>query len=358
MAKKSDYAALYSLRNDGRYQGYRYDENGARHTVCDKDPERLWHKINDPAPVRTVTFREIAEEWQAVHWERIGYKTAEAYTAPLQRLIDRFGNEPVGSITAQTVYAYLSEMGKKNYARRTVQMHRDIINMIYNCAIMNGKVSANPCAAVSMPRNLKATKRTLPEDDAIDAIRRSTAPFSLFAKFCLYSGLRRGEVLALQYEDIDRAQGVIHVTKSVEFLGNNPHIKPPKSEAGTRSAVLLDDLEKEIPNGHGYIFCRDDGSPLTKTQFRKRWLAYCRDIGYDITAHQLRHGFATMLYEAGVQDKDAQELLGHSSIAITRDIYTHIRQSRRSETRDKLNQFVKLNKNSRDADLMRKSANH
>lgn len=166
------------------------------------------------------------------------------------------------------------------------------------------------------------------------------APFGLFALICLYAGLRRGEALALRYEDIDREQGVIHVTKAVEFVGNNPHIKPPKTAAGYRDAVLLDALSSAIPDGTGLIFCRDDGSPLTKTQYRKRWLKYCDAIGFEITAHQLRHGFATILYEAGIPDKDAQELMGHSSIAITRDVYTHIRQSRRSDTASRLNKFV------------------
>ena len=89
-----------------------------------------------------------------------------------------------------------------------------------------------------------------------------------------------------------------------------------------------------------HIFCRDDGGLLTKIQYRKRWKSYCDYFGYNIGAHQLRHGFATILYEAGIADKDAQELMGHSSIQVTRDIYTHIRQSRRNNTANQLNNFL------------------
>jgi integrase len=158
---------------------------------------------------------------------------------------------------------------------------------------------------------------------------------------CLYSGLRRGEALALRYEDIDREAGVIHVTKAVEFVGNDPHIKPPKTAAGYRDAVLLDALAAAIPKKKkGLLFPREDGGLLTKTQYRKRWIKYCQAIGHDLTAHQLRHGFATILYEAGIPDKDAQELLGHSSITVTRDVYTHIRQSRKNDTAGQLNKFL------------------
>ena len=340
MAKKIDYAALFTLRKDGRYM-YRYTDETGRHAIYDRDPERLWHKIHDPKEPEVITFAKIADSWQRQHWERISHKTAEAYTAPLRRLVDRFGEERADAVTAQMIYAFLNTLGKQGYSKRSVQMHRDVVNMIYNTAIMDGVLTVNPCTAVSMPRNLSSTKRELPSDEAIEAVKAGTElPFGLFAAICLYSGLRRGEVLALTYEDIHRDTKTISVKKSVEFVGNNPHIKAPKTKAGTRDAILLDALAELIPEGTGLIFHGDEGKLLTKTQYRKRWDKYCKAIGYEVTAHQLRHGFATILYEAGIPDKDAQELLGHSSITVTRDVYTHIRQSRKAETADKLNAFM------------------
>lgn len=340
MAKKLDYASLFTLRKDGRYM-YRWtDEHGKRHAIYDRDPEALYHKVEAAKEKAPPTFGEIAEKWRGFQWGRISYKTAESYTAPLRRLIDRWGGSDPAEIGAQEISAYLSALAIQGYSRRSVQMHRDILNMIFRYGIVNEGLRFNPIDAVSLPRNLSSAKRELPEDAAIEAVKSSSAPFSLFAKLCLYSGLRRGEALALRYEDIDRERHVIHVTKAVEFIGNNPRIKPPKTKAGCRDAVLLDALAAEIPQGTGYIFCRESGDLLSKMQYRDRWEEYCKAIGYDITAHQLRHGFATILYEAGIPDKDAQELLGHSSIGVTRDIYTHIRQSRRVQTADKLNAFV------------------
>ena len=339
MAKKINYASLYTLRKDGRYQGSYTDEKG-RHYVYDRDPEKLWYKLNTPKAPEIITFSSLAEDWKADHWERIGYKTAEAYTAPLRRIINHFGR--FESISASDVSAYLAMLAKQGYSRRSVQMHRDILHMIYNYAIVSGKASVNPCTAVSLPRNLPVKKRSLPTDNAMEAVKKGgNQPFGLFALICLYAGLRRGEALALQYEDIDKTNGVIHVTKAVEFVGNNPHLKSPKTASGVRDVILLNILADAIPSGKGYLFSRADGGLLTKTQYRKRWSAYCKAIGYEITAHQLRHGFATILYEAGVPDKDAQELLGHSNISITRDVYTHIRQSKRNETANRLNDFIK-----------------
>lgn len=345
MAKKPDYASMFTLRADGRYMGYWHEKNGKRHAIYDRDPEKLYNKIQDkenevpPA----LSFEAAADAWGKKHSERISAKTAETYTAPLRRIKDNFRGIDAEEVTAQEIQAFLSVLGKKGFSRRSVQMHRDILNMIFNNAIVENGLRFNPCSAVSVPRNLPAKKRELPADAAIDAVKTGgNQPFGLFALICLYSGLRRGEVLALQYEDIDRENKLIHVTRAVEYASNTPTIKPPKTEAGFRDVILLDALAAVIPEGRkGLIFPRTDGKPLTKTQYRKRWAAYCKAIGYEITAHQLRHGYATILYEAGVPDKDAQELLGHSSIAVTRDVYTHIRQSQKQATAKKLNAYLK-----------------
>lgn len=338
--KQIDYGAMFTLRKDGRYQASYSDQRG-RHYLYDRDPERLWHRLNDPPEPEAVTFGQIAEEWQGKHWERIGYKTAEAYTAPLRRLVAHFGAMRAEEVSAADISAYLAVQGKQGYSRRSVQMSRDILHMIYNEAIVAGRVKANPCDAAVMPRNLTVTRRNIPADAVIQAVKQGRdAPFGLFALVCLYAGLRRGEALALRYEDIHRDTRTITVDKAVEFVGNQPQLKCPKTEAGIRSAILLDPLAEAIPAGEGYIFGNPQGGLLTKTQYRRRWAAYCAAIGCQLTAHQLRHGFATILYEAGVPDKDAQELLGHSTITLTRDVYTHIRQARRDDTAARLNTFL------------------
>lgn len=349
--KKVNYASMFTLRKDGRYMGYYHEldrdgkPTGPRHPIYDRDPEKLYRKIQEKesGEAPPLSFEAAADAWERKHWDRIGSKTAETYTAPLRRIRQQFSGMTAEEVSAQDIQAFLADLGKQGFSRRSVQMHRDILNMIYNDAIVESGLRFNPCVAVSLPRNLPTKKRELPMDAAIEAVKAGKgAPFGLFALVCLYTGLRRGEALALRYEDIDRAAGVIHVTKSVEFIGNNPHIKQPKTAAGTRTVPLLEPLADVLPRKKtGLIFPREDGELLTKTQYRKRWVKYCQSIGHEITAHQLRHGYATILYEAGVQDKDAQELLGHSSISVTRDVYTHIRQSQKEATAKRLNDFLK-----------------
>lgn len=352
--KKPNYAEMFTLRKDGLFMGYWHelDRSGAptgkRHAVYDRDPERLFLKIQEKesAAPPVFSFDAAAEAWFDRHSSRVGAKTAETYEAPLRRIRDRFSGESVEEVSAAEVQAFLADLGKRGYSRRSVQMHRDVLNMIFNDAIVSGALRFNPCAAVSMPRNLPVKRRELPSDVTLEAVKAGAElPFGLFALFCLYAGLRRGEVLALRWEDLDLDGRLIHVTRAVEFIGNEAHFKAPKSAAGLRTVPLLDPLAAALPPaGSGLIFPREDGCPLSKTQFRKRWDRYCQALGFQITAHQLRHGFATILFEAGVSDKDAQELLGHSSIAVTRDVYTHIRASRRLETAGRINAFFAAEK--------------
>lgn len=337
--KKLDYNSILTHRKDGRWQKVVKGK-----CLIDKDPEKLLEKIRDienPAEIK-LTFSSAAENWERIHFEQIGYKAREAYAAPLRRINENFGSLFVDTISSAQIQAFISDIAKRGYARRTVQMHLDIMRMIFNTVIISGYINYNPCTAVKIPRGLPTQQRELPDDNSLEIVKSSLdCPFGLFAFFCLYTGLRRGEALALTYEDIDFQNKVIHVNKAVEFNGNTPKIKSTKTEAGQRDVILLDVLADVLPRGNGLLFCNEkNGALLTKTQYRKRWQKYLDATGLQITAHQLRHGFATILYEAGVEDKDAQELLGHSNIALTRNIYTHIRQQRKKETAAKLNNFV------------------
>ena len=122
-----------------------------------------------------------------------------------------------------------------------------------------------------------------------------------------------------------------------------PHLKKPKTEAGIRKCILLDVLVKKIPHGlkNNLIFPDENGGLMRHSVFDKLWTRYQKATGLKLTPHQFRHAYASyILFDAGVDVKVAQELLGHASIEMTRNIYTHISQTKLKETAEKLNNFV------------------
>lgn len=179
-------------------------------------------------------------------------------------------------------------------------------------------------------------------------MRSADCSFGMFAYLILFTGCRRGEALALQWKDVDLTKNIISINKSVNYNGadqNKPVVSQhTKSAAGMRSVIILDCLknrleQQEEDNKEYYLFGGE--KPLTKSAFRKRWQKYLKETDLNITPHQLRRAYAMLLYDAGIDEKLAQDLMGHSSIQLTKNIYTHIRTSRKENAAKELNSFVK-----------------
>lgn len=289
-------------------------------------------------------FKEVAEEWREEHYKTLEYNTQVGYDKSYKPAVERFGDIRISKITPSAVNAYVLGLARQKYARKTVAHRLSVLSLIFKTAIIDGDIATNPAANITIPKGLPHTRREPPPDNEIDIIRDSVEqPFGLFAYLILYTGLRRSEALALRYSDIDLVAKVIHVRRSMYFNHNNPHEKHPKTECGTRDVVLLDKLAAVLPRKttNDYIFTDRTGGPLTERQYQRAWKNYQKATGITATAHQLRHAFATMLYEADIPDKDAQELLGHADIYTTRNIYTHISKTRKQHIADKLNAHVK-----------------
>lgn len=292
-------------------------------------------------------FEACADAWERWHEGQVSYNGAEAYRAPMRRAKEQFRGSRIDTIRPDEIDAYIRYLAGRGYARRTVQLHLDMLRMVWDYSIVQGWTTINPCGAVKLPNGLPRGRREMPSDEQIERVKAGLfLDFGLFPYFLLHTGMRRGELLALRWEDIDREHKLITVNKAVYFAGNTPQIKAPKTDSGRREIVLLDALAAVLPkDGKGYVFGGE--KPLTKCQVRKRWEKWCREAGLatdagkaTVTPHQLRHAFATILFDAGIDAKVAQELLGHSSIQVTRDIYTHIRKSRMESTAETLNRYL------------------
>jgi len=202
--------------------------------------------------------------------------------------------------------------------------------------MLHGLATSNPATVCEIPRGLSKEVREPPTEEEMKIIEADTS--WLYPQVLLWTGCRRGEALALTYEDFDFEEMLVNIDKEIIFESNEPRlVHRTKTEAGKRKVPLLDILAEQIPrNKKGPLFQN------TLRTFKTQWSHYCKKLGFDVTPHQFRHAYATMLYDAGVDVKSAQKLLGHSSIKMTQDIYTHIKESRiKSDTRNILNQHIR-----------------
>lgn len=310
-------------------------------------------------------FEDVANEWQRKHWKEIRPGTQVCYSPAFKRALNEFSGKHVKEICPFDIKRTIDIMAEQKYSYKSVATYLSVLNQIFNYAITIGEIEINPTETISVPKGLPRTKRTVPDEYKLDIIRSNVNhPFGLFPYMLLYTGLRRGELLALQWKDINFATKEITVSKSVSYAdtGNQPEIGQTKTEAGIRTVILMDRLIPylwpHIGMPNEYIF--GGMRPLTQSVYRTAWRNYCIEVGLynlkeqsiiqkgkrvcktvkypNITPHQLRHAYATMLFEAEIDAKDAQQQLGHSRIDVTLDIYTHIRREHLKDVAKKLNE--------------------
>lgn len=363
MAKKINYAAMFTLRKDGRYQGSYTDKTG-RHYLYDRDPAALYHKIQAavaPEESKTPNFREIAENWEREHREEITTRTWTNYEPHYKDVLARHGDKEIQQVSAMEIVNHLTAAKSKGYSATVVNTIRSIYRMIFDYAVAHDLAQFNPVTSVRLPKGLKRGKRIAPSDAQIRKIFSSIdAPFGLFPVFLLCTGLRKSEALALTWDDVDLEARQISVTKSIDYtVGANPVIKPPKTEAGVRSVPIIDLLYEQLVEAADrkeseYVFPAQDsnrsgkgGGMMTLRGYEGAWLRYCQAAGFmedgkpTITAHNLRHGTATLMFELGVDELTAQKILGHSRIEITREIYTDLRAAQKMKSVDKFNEGMR-----------------
>lgn len=285
-------------------------------------------------------FKDVAEQWHIQYEKDVEYNTYYKSLVYYNRAVDHFGGMYIKDISPQDVNKFYTQLALQGYARKTVANQKTILGNIFRYAIVNSYIADNPLTFVTLPKNLKQNKRELPSDEDIQKVKDSVqGEFGLLPFFLMYTGCRKSEALALQFKDIDYDRKKIKITKAVFYMNNQPKIKQPKTENGIREIPLLDKLIPNLPQGKpdDYIFSLDGTQPYSQSWFQRHWAKYQEQTGVTATPHQLRHAYATMLYEAGIDEKLAQELMGHADISTTKNIYTHIRLSRIEDAATKLN---------------------
>ena len=175
-----------------------------------------------------------------------------------------------------------------------------------------------------------------------------------FFAVMLRTGMRSGEIRGLKYTDIDKKAGVIHVVRTLKYIEGQGYLEDtPKTRTSTRDIPLTEDLLKyldEQKNYWGfrveridrYLFCNENGEALSRERVQgeiDRTIERIREAGHDfprITSHVFRHTFATRAIESGMQPQILKTILGHSSLAMTMDLYSHVLPDKKAEEMQKI----------------------
>jgi integrase len=210
------------------------------------------------------------------------------------------------------------------------------LQVIYRLAIDDGELAVNPCERLRLPAARGRRERIASPIEAATLIAALAPADRALWGSAFYAGLRRGELRALDWDDVDLASGVIRVERSLSSYGDAGE---PKSRAGRRSVPIVAALRDLLVEHRlvtrrdaGLVFGVTEGRPFAATAVRKRALGFWRRASLDpITLHECRHTFASLLIAAGVNAKAITSYLGHASIQTTFDLYGHLMPGNESE---------------------------
>lgn len=338
----------YYRRPDGLYEVTRTDpRTGKRVHFYGHSQREVDRKIMEytAASERGRLFRVVADEWWGEIYDTVAPSTRMGYTAAYHRALDEFGDNPIRQITPQQIRNYLKRLVREGYTTKTVKTYLQVIRQICEHGVTcdSYDLDYNPCARVTLPEG-KASTRRLAADPADEKKIRDNPDVWLLPYLLLYTGLRRGEALALTWGDVDLDAMVIHVNKSLDLTVTPPRVKSTKTAAGRRDVPILSQLLPYVSNkgsDSSPVFANEDGGYCHQWWVTDEWTRYQRALGITATPHQLRHSYATMLHDMGVDLKTAQYWLGHSTAAMTQDVYTHVRDSKLRQDAILLNERLK-----------------
>ena len=259
-------------------------------------------------------------------------------------LVTAFGRMKVKNLTPAHVRSLHREKLEDGLAPATVRKIHSTLHKALSQAVADGLIPRN-AADVKAPRPAPDEMRPLSEAEArtfLDAAREAEDRFEALYVLAITTGLRRGELLGLRWDDADLDRGTLRVGRSLVREGGRYVVGETKTKRGRRRVNLTPrtvaalkahrkrQLEQRVRVGslyedHGLIFASENGTPLNPENLVKRSfkpLLTRADLP-EIRFHDLRHTCATLLLSRGVHPKIVQELLGHATIAMTLDTYSH-----------------------------------
>lgn len=340
------------------------DENGKRrqkwHTVkgtkkdAQRELTRLLHELNTGGYVEPskLTVAQYLEKWLTDYAKHdVAATSYERYCEVVRlHLIPALGSQQLSRLNTlqiQGYYAKALESGRRDgrggLSARTLELHHRILRKALQQAIKWDLLVRNPCDAADPPRPVHREMQALDEEQTARLLE-GAAGTRLYLPILLAvtTGLRRGEVLGLRWEDLDLKAGMLSVRQAVERVNGGVAFQQPKSAKSRRAvaipALVVEALIKHkaaqaehrlrlgaVWQAHDLVFPTEVGAPMHPVTLTKAFYDLVRKLDMaGLRFHDLRHSHASQLLRHGIHPKVVSERLGHSAVSVTMDTYSHV----------------------------------
>jgi len=341
-------------RADGRYEAMIRYGNGQRKSAYAKTQaaarellEQMKRDVHDGITLSPSdqTVREYLESWLATLPGTIEVATETTYQSYVRNHIAPIAQVRLADLTAQHIQQLYSKELKAGLSSTSVNHLHSILHNAFKQAVAYGVMRVNVTELVKAPRIQRPNWHTFNREETarfIEAVQsnRFAAAFIL----AVTTGMRQGEILGLQWKHVNLATGIIRVQTALKFQEHRFQLLHPKSSSSRRT-IILSEVAKSALERHEHQ--QEQAKVVAGSAWDSAWnLVFANSIGRPMNAsnllgrdfkqilranqlpmirfHDLRHTCASLLLEAGVHIKIVSELLGHSSITLTLNTYSHV----------------------------------
>lgn len=268
-------------------------------------------------------------------------------------ILPTIGKVTLGRLSADSISAVLRNMVDADMSNASRQLIRTIMTSAFKHATERGLMTTNPCGSTASSRPQSGDFQVYDADQAKQFIEYcENERIGILWQTAIQTGMRLGELLALQPGDVDLARGVIHVKRTQSIVNGKVVIKVPKTKRSRRTikigSLLVQQLSRHFmrqkksnhPDSE-WVFCDRDGKMMNRSREPRSSFRRLMKRGLPrIRIHDLRHTYATLLLADGENAKVVSENLGHASVKITLEIYCHVNPAMQSNAAGRLDRLL------------------
>ena len=264
------------------------------------------------------------------------------------KILPYFGNKRVNDITAADIRQWQNELIKMGYSPTYLKTINNQLSAIFNYAVRYYDLKSNPCAKAGSMGKSKAEEMDFWTGEEfrkfIDSVMNKRLSYMAFM-ILYWTGMRLGELLALNPKDVDLEKRTISITKSYQRLGKKDVITPPKTSKSKRVITIPEFLAADIKDYMDSLYDLQEDDrlfPITKYYLEHEMQRGIKESGVKrIRVHDLRHSHASMLIELGFSPLEIANRLGHEKVETTLNTYSHLYPNKRTKLAERLDREYK-----------------
>ncbi len=304
--------------------------------------------------LKPATFRQFVEDekegWLKTYKSKLKPSTFGSYENIIcNHFFPAFGDRSLTQITTSLLQRYVTDRGKevrkgKVAKSKTVINEIVVMKLIFQYALKWGYLKTDPALYVERPKHEKEEMQILTPEEIRAFLNHVNPKYALLFFTALATGMRRGELLGLQWDSIDWTHNQIHVKQALD--NTTKQLSTPKTKAARRKIDIFPDLALELKKhklaqgrgDEGFVFCDEKGKPLDPDNLVKREFlpALVRAEVKRVRFHDLRHTNVSIRIEEGQNLVYISKQIGHSSVKTTLDVYAHLMKEANPEQALKL----------------------